>query len=371
MYKDGLTKKEKIAILNKNEGWKRFQKQFQEGRGQGMTIKDIAESCGVSVSTVSRVLNDHPDVSPKVRQKVLEAARRAHYVPNNSARDLVKARSEGIGLIVRGVGNPFFTQIIHSIERAIDAAGYSLALHQISTNEDEILAGATLARSKKLKGLIFLGGKGDYQSSDIAILDVPFVCCTYTVRFTQLPRESYSSVAIDDKMEGYRATKLLLEKGHRKIGVIMNSKHDRSIGELRYMGYCEALEEAGIPVDETLLEEVGSFGLAATYEATCRLLERRSDLTAIFAYSDSMALAAIKALSDHGRRVPEDCSVIAIDGIEMTAYSIPTLTTMAQPQSELGITAVRTLVDMIEGRASNRHILLPATPRLGGSVAAM
>ena len=333
-----------------------------------MTIKDIAESCGVSISTVSRVLNNHPDVSPKVRQKVLDAAQKAHYVPNNSARDLVKSRSADIGLIVRGVGNPFFTQIIQAIESAIDAAGYSMVLHQISTSEDEIMAGASLARAKKLRGLIFLGGKGDYQRSDIAILDVPFVCCTYTVRFTPLPRESYSSVAIDDIMEGYRATKNLLENGHRKIGVVMNSKSDRSIGELRYMGYCQALQEAGITLDETLLEEAGAFSLSAAYDATRRLLERRSDLTAIFTYSDSMAVAVAKAVSDVGRRVPEECSLIAIDGLEMSSYFVPVLTTMAQPQTELGTTAVQTLIDMVEGKTGNRHILLPAKLRVGGSV---
>lgn len=336
-----------------------------------MTIKDIAESCGVSISTVSRVLNNHPDVSPKVREKVLETARKAHYVPNNSARDLVKARSEGIGLIVRGVGNPFFTEVIHAIERAIDAAGYSMSLHQIGTDDDELLSGAALARAKKLKGLIFLGGKGDYQSSDIAILDVPFVCCTYTVRFTQLPRESYSSVAIDDKMEGYRAVRMLLDKGHRKIGVLLNSKHDHSIGELRYMGYCEALAGVGSTVEESLVEETGSFSLSDAYEATGRLVRRRPDLTAIFTISDTMGMAAIKALHDLGRAVPEDCSVISIDGMDMTNYILPPLATMAQPQEELGVTAVRTLVDMIEGRAGNRHILLPATPRMGGSVAAI
>ena len=88
-----------------------------------MTIKDIAESCGVSISTVSRVLNNHPDVSPKVRQKVLDAAQKAHYVPNNSARDLVKTKSDAIGLVVRGVSNPFYTHIIRAIEEKITAAG--------------------------------------------------------------------------------------------------------------------------------------------------------------------------------------------------------------------------------------------------------
>ena len=129
-----------------------------------------------------------------------------------------------------------------------------------------------------------------------------------------------------------------------------------------------ALEEAGIEPDETLVEETETFGLADAYEGARRLLERRKDITAIFACSDSMAVAAAKALNDAGRRMPEDCSLIAIDGLEMSSYFVPALTTMAQPQTELGTTAVKTLVDMIEGKAGNRHILLPATLRVGGSV---
>ena len=333
-----------------------------------MTIKDIAQSCGVSVSTVSRVLNNHRDVSENVRAKVLEAARKANYVPNNSARDLVKSRSDAIGLVVRGFGNPFYTPIIHAAERAIDAAGYSLVLHQIGTDDDELLSGAALARSKKLRGLIFLGGKGDYGPGDIAILEVPFVCCSYTISFSDLPQEEYSSVAIDDMTEAYRAVQQLLQGGHRKIAILLNDRNDHSIGQLRYMGYSKALQEAGIAVEEDLVEETDVFDLSAAYEATKRLLERRDDLTAIFSISDTMATAAIKALHDAGRSVPQDCSVTAIDGIEMTAYTIPTLTTMAQPQAELGTTAVNALVDMIEHRSGNRHVLLPAQLRLGGSV---
>lgn len=333
-----------------------------------MTIKDIAERCGVSVSTVSRVLNNHRDVSESVRTKVLQAAREAHYVPNSSARDLVKSRSDAIGLVVRGVGNPFFTEVIHTIERAIDTAGYSMVLHQIGSDDDELMAGATLARSKKLRGLIFLGGKGDYRQSDIAILEVPFVCCTYIIGFSDLSREHYSSVAIDDRMEAYRAVRLLLEGGHRKIGILLNDRSDHSIGQLRYMGYCQALEEAGIALDESFLEQTGSFSLCDAYDATCRLVSRRKDLTAIFTISDTMGMAAIKALHDMGRAVPEDCSVISIDGMDMTNYILPPLTTMAQPQEELGTTAVQTVVDMIERRSGNRHVLLPAQTRMGGSV---
>jgi len=128
-----------------------------------VTIKDIAERCGVSVSTVSRVLNNHPDVSERVRTKVMDVVNEVHYVPNSSARDLVKTKSDAIGLVVRGVGNPFFTEVIRSIEQMVGKAGYSLVLHQINSGEDELLAGASLSRSKKLQGLIFLGGCFDYD----------------------------------------------------------------------------------------------------------------------------------------------------------------------------------------------------------------
>ena len=126
------------------------------------TIKDIAERCSVSVSTVSRVLNDHPDVSSTVRERVLKVIDEVHYVPNSSARDLVKSQSDDIGLVVRGMGNFFFAEMIPTIETAIAKAGYTLLTHQINSEDDELRAGAELVRSKKLKGLILLGGCFDY-----------------------------------------------------------------------------------------------------------------------------------------------------------------------------------------------------------------
>ncbi len=380
-----------------------------------MTIKDIAERCGVSVSTVSRVLNDHPDVSAANRARVLEVVRALHYVPNNSARDLVRPQSDAIGLVVRGVGNPFFTGVIHAVEDAIGRAGYTMVLHQIRSGEDEVRSGAELARSRRLQGLILLGGCFDYTPEQVALLDVPFVCCSYTnsfgelrpesyssvtiddrleayravrlllerghrrigvlldsTRYTnsfgELRPESYSSVTIDDRLEAYRAVRLLLERGHRRIGVLLDSTRNRSISQLRYMGYCRALEEAGIPPEESLVEETETFDMAAAYRGMTRLLERRGDLTAVFVIADSMAVAAMKAAYDAGRRVPEDCSVVAIDGIDISAYCVPTLTTLVQPQLEMGLEAVEILVDMIEGRVGNRHVVLDTALRAGGSV---
>ena len=336
--------------------------------GCPMTIKDIAKACGVSVSTVSRVLNDHPDVSAANREKVLETVKRLHYIPNSSARDLVRGADDTIGLVVRGVGNPFFTHIIRAVEEACDRAGYTMVMHQIHSGEDELLAGAQLAGAKRLRGLILLGGCFDYTPEDVARLKVPFVCCSYTNSFGTLRTDEYSSVSINDQKEAYKAVRMLAEKGHRKIAVLLDSLDDHSVSQLRYKGYCQALEDSGIPLDRELVEETVDYHMAGGYRGMERLLDRRDDFTAVFVISDAMGIAAMKALHDRGKRVPEDCSVVAIDGIEMSAYTTPTLTTLIQPQREMGEQAVSILVDMIKGRGENRHVQLDTIAREGGSV---
>ena len=199
-----------------------------------MTIKDIAKRCGVSISTVSRVLNNHPDVSEAVRKQVLAVIEAEHYVPNSSARDLVKSQSDTIGLVVRGVGNPFYIDLIHVIEHKVAQAGYALVVHYIPSSESEVRAGAELIRSKKLRGLILLGGCFDHTLDDIALLTVPFVCCTFTNSFGSLSENAYSSVTINDREEARKATKLLIDHGHRSIAIVLDSVQDGSISELRY-----------------------------------------------------------------------------------------------------------------------------------------
>ena len=132
-----------------------------------MTIKDVAAYCGVSVSTVSRVLNQHPDVSPAVRERVTKAIEECGYVPNNSARSLVASRSTAVGVVVRGVGNPFFSSLIRTIGEEIDRRGYTMVLHQIATQEDELQAAAVLEREKRLLGVVFLGGRFNYTEQEV------------------------------------------------------------------------------------------------------------------------------------------------------------------------------------------------------------
>ena len=331
-----------------------------------MTIKDIARLCGVSVSTVSRVLNDRPDVSPEVRRRVLAMVENSNYIPNNSARDLVRSSSDAVGVVVRGLSNLFFDEVLKAVSPEIDARGYTAVVRRISSDGDELKAGAVLEREKKLRGILFLGGRFDYTPEEVALLNVPFVCCSYTNCFGTLGEGSFASVSIDDRAAACGAVQHLVALGHRRIAAVVPGCRDRSISELRYLGYCAALEEAGIPLDWDLVAEAGSFEMEDTYRAVEELLRRGVDFTAVFTLSDTMGMAVIKALTDHGRRVPEDCSVVAIDGIPLSAYIVPTLTTLAQPGEEMGRESVRILLDMVEG-AAPRHMWLEPRLRVGGS----
>ncbi len=333
-----------------------------------MTIKDIARISGVSITTVSRVLNDRPDVSAESRRRVLEVIESTNYIPNNSARDLVKTKSDTIGLVVRGISNPFYTDIIRAVEAGITAKGYTLVMQQIGACDDELKRAAMMEREKRLRGLILLGGRFDYTAADLALLNVPFVCCSFSNHYGTLEQGDYSSVAIADRETAYQATRYLIDHGHRRIAAMITYPNDHSISQLRYEGYRQALEEAGITPDESLVICTDTFNIDGSYEAMNRALERGADFTAVFAISDNMAIAAMRALREHGRPVPEGCSLIAIDGIEVSDYMDPPLTTLCQPMEEMGRHSAAILLDMVEHRSGNRHEVLSTVLRPGGSV---
>ncbi len=333
-----------------------------------LTIKDIARLSKASVSTVSRVLNNHPDVSETMRKKVLDVMRENHFVPNNSARSLVIRESDLLAVVVRGLSNPFFSKLIKTMEYAIDSYGYTMALHQISSSEDELKAAAQLEREKRLKGIIFLGGRFNYSPAEVASINVPFVCCTYTNTFGALDEERYSSVAIDDMATAKLAVEYLIQKGHTRIGALIERIDGGSISQLRYEGYKGALLHNKIEPDANLIACAGSFEMADAYSAAKSLFER-SNPTALFAISDSMAMAAIKAAADTGISVPKELSIIAIDGLEQSKYCLPTLTTLEQPADDMARRSVDILARLLESGAENTHVFMDTRLREGGSVA--
>lgn len=330
-------------------------------------IKDIARACGVGVSTVSRVINDHPDVSEQTKKKVLEAVDKYHYIPNNSARNLVSPNSNSVGIIAKGKTNPFYSQMITTMEEVINEAGYLITLQQIDHSDDEIKSGALLATEKNLQGIIFLGGNYNHTDEEIKCLHVPFVFTTFTNEFGTLENSMYSSVAIDDEKEGYRATSYALEMGHKNVAIIMASKEDKSASDLRFRGYKRALLEHGTKFEENLTEITGDFSLKNAYEATNKLLDKKIDISCIFAISDMMAIAACKAAIDRSLKVPEDISVIGIDGIEISKYTNPTITTLKQPAEEMARESASILLGLIKGACKNKHHIFEAELRAGQS----
>ena len=335
-----------------------------------MTIKDIAKISGVSVSTVSRVLNNHPDVSEDVRHKVMAVVEEYNYIPNNSARALGQSKSDNIGLIVRGISNPFYTSIIHEIELDIEKAGYTLVMQQIGSCDDELLAGAMMERDKRLRGLIFLGGRLDSTKDQIAGIGVPFVNCSSNNAYGTLDADSYSSVSIDDTQTAYEAVKELYKEGHRRIAVLLARPDDGSVSQIRYEGYVKALTEAGMAPDEDLIISVDSYNIADAYYGTKKWLEKGIAFDAIFAIADNLAMGAMRALREKGIDVPGQCSIVAIDGIEVSEYMAPALSTYCQPMKELGRTSVELLIDLIEKKGKHRQIILPTIFREGGTISA-
>lgn len=333
-----------------------------------VTIKDIANKAGVSVSTVSRVINNRRDVSKVAREKVLAVTKQLNYVPNGSARDLASVQSDTIGLIMRGISNPFFAELYTDIEKHIKETKYELVINQISSTADELQAAAELARSKRLSGLILMGGNYAYTPEMLEKIDVPFICCTFSNAFGNLSSKDFSSVSIDDEKEAYKAVSYLIENGHRKIAILIADTADHSISELRYKGYLKALKDHNVAMIPQLVQRTISFDLADAYQATRKLIERDNNFSAVFAISDTIGLAAIKAIVDAGYRVPEDKSIIAIDGITLSEYSIPTLTSLEQPREEIGEKVVDLLLHLIENRTENKQIFLETKLRQGASV---
>ena len=216
---------------------------------ESVTIKDIAKKCNVAVSTVSRALNNHPDINEQTRQKILKAIQELHYIPNNSAQNLKKTVSKTIGIVVKGADNPLFAKMRSILAENIAQYDYDYYFEYISIQEDEIRTALRLIKEKRLKGLIFLGGNYDRKLEDLQQLTVPFVMSTVNIQ-EEVPRAAFSSVFTDSYKESRRMVEYLCRKGFQKIVIFAGSKNDASVGNLRLKGYLDELAANQIPPDE-------------------------------------------------------------------------------------------------------------------------
>jgi len=324
---------------------------------KNLTIKDIAEKCGVGISTVSRAINNDPAINEDTKRRVLEVVEKYHYVPNNSARNLKMTESNTVALMVRGIDNIFFQNAYGLFQKELKERGYDFLLYPVSEDKSSSLEAVELSKEKRLKGIIFLGGKMDDTGHTLSQLTVPYVMCTVAHNVNR-PEPECASVSIDDEREGYLAIKYLIDHGHRDIAVIAGKEKDLSVGAQRLRGYRRAIEKAGMKVREELIlyqdESLPEFSAANGYEVTRKMLEKGLRPDALFCISDMVALGAYKAIFEAGLRIPEDISVMGFDGIDLGKYMEPSLTTVLQPMEDMVGSSVDFLVSQMEGNIIRR-----------------
>lgn len=322
-----------------------------------ITIKDIAKLCGVGVSTVSRAMNDHSDINPETKQKIMEVIRENNYIPNNSARNLKRSDTKTIAVLVKGVDNPFFGKMIRVIEEEIHKKKYSMVVHHVDSQEDEVVAALELEREKKLQGMIFLGGFYGDNSENLAKIKVPAVLVT-SAKPQLEDSEEYSSVSVDDVKESYRMVDYLCELGHEDVAILTATVQDTSVGKLRLQGYLKALKQHNIKVNENLIKymkDSEDYSMECGYNLMKELLDSGEKISSVFAISDSLAIGACRAIHDKGLRVPQDISVAGFDGIDMGAYYTPSITTISQPIEEMAREAIKILFNVIRKKTIHTH----------------
>ncbi|WP_298818135.1 LacI family DNA-binding transcriptional regulator [Chloroflexus sp.] len=327
------------------------------------TIREVALRAGVSPSTVSHIINNTRFVAPETRERVLAAMAELNYRPNVLARSLRRGETRTLGLILPDSANPFFAEIARAIEDAAFRAGYNVILGNTENDLDREQVYIDVFVQKQVDGLIFVA-TGDQSPSLAALLrlDLPVV-----VVDRRLPGLTVDTVLADNLQGGLLATRYLIERGHRRIGCITGPSYLTPSAE-RVVGYRQALIEAGIPIDETLIRR-GDFHPRSGYEQTWHLLRLDPPPTALFVCNDMMALGALRALAEAGRQVPTDCAVIGFDDIELASYVNPPLTTIRQDKEALADRAVQFLLERIANpNLPARAHLVPTTlvERLSG-----
>ncbi|MBR1584304.1 MAG: LacI family DNA-binding transcriptional regulator [Clostridia bacterium] len=331
------------------------------------TIRDIADLAGVSVTTVSRVLNNRPDVSKETQEKVQRVMAECHFVGNANARGLKQADGDMVAIIIRGRQNPFLSSLAEEmLQQAYDMKA-AFITEYIDEQADEFRHALMLTHSRRVTGLIFVGSRIDERCRVLDGVNIPMVFTTVSTQDTPMARAA--SVSMDDRAMACAAVEALIARGCRKIAVFGGDYLGTDSPALRAMGAKEALLRHSVAFDVNCYVKT-RFTLPDAHAVALPFFRSHPDIDAAFCMSDLVALGVIRALHDLGKSVPGDVSVIGVDGIEVGRYTTPRLSTIEQPVTEIARQSVQVLSDMMENGAPARHITLQGALRLTESVRA-
>ena len=319
-----------------------------------VTIADVARAAGVSVATVSRVMNGSGAVAESTVQVVLSAIERLNYVPNQQARNLRRHESRNFLVLLPNITNPYYANVFDGINQRAQELGYSVFLCNTDGRPSEQLIREAIA-NKRADGAILLHISYNEEWLPQYTGKLPIVqCCEYT-RYGKTPH-----VTVDNYRAAFEATQYLIQLGHRKIGTI--SAANDSVSTLQRMeGYRDAMLQSGLEVEDHWITYCdGEYSYPSSLKAARMLFSQKDRPTAVFCIGDSIALAAVVAAQELGLQVPRDISIVGFDDVIYTKMVHPYLTTVVQPCAELGCRAVEMLHRMItEGELPQTEVILP------------
>lgn len=319
-----------------------------------VTVKDIAEAAGVSITTVSLVLSGREcRVSMKTRERVIKIAQELDYQPNHLARGLVTRRSQTIGLIIPDISNLFFSELAKGIEMEAQQNSYNIIFSNSNEDGSKDLKNLRILLNKAVDGLIIVPSIKERELNLVTefnrILSRHLLPVVIVDRM--LPGIECDFVSLDNREGGFIATKHLLELGHRKIGCITGPQ-DLMSSNMRYRGYCDALNIYGIPIDENIVFN-GDYRLHSGVEGAEILINR--NVTAIFACNDMMACGAYRQACIMNKKIGSELSLVGFDDIPFAEMLEHPLTTIHQPVYDIGKNSCRILMDLINGATTDIH----------------
>lgn len=322
-----------------------------------MTIKDIAKESGYAVVTVSRVLNNHPDVSEQARKKVLEVVNRHGFVLNKNAKHLKQQESKTIVILVKGTSNILLNSLLETIQKQIAHTPYNSSVAVLDEYDNEAKAALRIYYERKPLGIIFLGGNPGRYEEDFRKIAIP--CVLISNQAGNVNNDNLSSVSTDNDSAAEFSANYLIGHGHKKIGVIGGNIENSEISLRRYNGFLAALKKHHLDFDFDKAYVTAKYSFEGGAAAAKELVGKYPDMTAVFAMSDAMAIGACRSFFDMGLKVPADISIIGFDGLPITEYYSPRLTTIKQSKDTLASDGLAALLACIENGGSSVHRVIP------------
>ncbi|RTE53693.1 LacI family transcriptional regulator [Arenibacter aquaticus] len=313
-------------------------------RKRNTTLKELAKELGLSISTVSRALNDHPDISTETKESVKILAAQMHYVPNMFAKGFRSQKTNIIGVIVSNITHLFTSTILKSILEEAEIRGYRVIISESNNNEAKQSEMLTTMSQFGVDGVLMsLARKTTYVDDALRILNrMPLVL--FDKVSSKIP---CTQIVINEEEAAFNAVEHLIGLGKKRIAIMKETENSYN-SEKRYAGYLRALNQYGLPVDEKIILSTEDISLVQGKRLANILLSMKNRPDAIFAITDNAAIGAIKALNKFKIKIPEEIAVVGFSNSINSTIISPTLTTVDQPGDKIGRTAVKYLIEEIE-----------------------